>query len=357
MRFSIIVPVYNTEKYLGECLDSLINQTYRDFEVILIDDGSTDGSPRICDMYAEKYSDTIKVFHKSNGGLISARIAGNKKASGDYILNVDSDDFVSENLLKTLNDKIIEYGYPDMVIYSFVYYHNGRTENRKKTLSNSDSIFEGVKKRKLYEALISGNLITSIWTKATKRDIINSNPTDYSEYYDKNMGEDLLQSLFIVTQSDRILYINDALYYYRYNHNSISRSVSVQMLDKNTMIHIYFEALKFLDIWGLKTKANIMKLNANFLSYAVYTFDRFYLNAKTAKEKRTVLYYDWTKFVSVEMFEGFKDNPYVSSGYKMLWKMISEKKSLRIRIFYMKKKIKKKLKHMRGNLKHMRGKV
>ena len=121
MKFSIIVPVYNTEKYLKECLDSLINQTYRDFEIILVDDGSTDSSGEICDIYAEQNPDRIKVIHKPNGGLISARITGNKHASGDYILNVDSDDFVSLDLLKTVNEKIEEYDFPYMVIYSFVY--------------------------------------------------------------------------------------------------------------------------------------------------------------------------------------------------------------------------------------------
>lgn len=350
MKFSIIVPVYNTEKYLKECLDSLINQTYRDFEIILVDDGSTDSSSCICDMYAEQNPDKIKVIHKPNGGLISARVTGNKYASGEYILNVDSDDFADTDMLKIVNEKLTEYDMPELLIFSFSHYSDNKIRDRIKTFSNCDRLFCGEEKKEIYECLISTSLINSMCTKAVRRTVINSNPTDYSEFYDKNMGEDMLQSLFVVTHAESILYINDSLYFYRDNHDSISKSFSVEMLDKNTMTHIYFEALKYLDIWNLKTESNINKLNANFLSYAVYTFDRFYINAKTDAEKRTILYYDWTKYVTGSMTENLNDNPYVSDGYKMLWKMISEKNFLRTEMFYLRKKAKKKLKSMSGKI-------
>lgn len=350
MKFSIIVPVYNTEKYLKECLDSLINQTYRDFEIILVDDGSTDSSPGICDMYAQQNPGTVKVIHKPNGGLISARVTGNKHASGDYILNVDSDDFTDTDMLKTVKEKLTEYDMPDLLIFSFAYYVDNEIRCRKKTFANCDRLFCGAEKKEIYECLISTSLINSMCTKAVKRTAVDSNTTDYSEFYDKNMGEDMLQSLFIVTVAERILYINDALYFYRDNHDSISKSFSVGMLDKNTMTHIYFEALKYLDIWKIKTESNIMKLNASFLSYAVYTFDRFYINAKTDEEKRTILYYDWTKYVTGDMTENLNNNPYLSCGYKKLWKIISEKSFLRTELFYFKKKMSKKLKSMSDNV-------
>ena len=92
--FSIIVPVYNVEKYLTKCIDSILEQTFSDFEVILVDDGSTDNCGIICDQYVEK-DDRIQVIHKKNEGLVCARKTGISKASGQYILNVDSDDYIS----------------------------------------------------------------------------------------------------------------------------------------------------------------------------------------------------------------------------------------------------------------------
>ena len=90
MKFSVIVPIYNVEKYLGECIESLINQTFKNIEIILIDDGSPDNSPKICDEYAEK-DNRIKVIHKENGGVTSARKVGANAATGDYIVCVDAD--------------------------------------------------------------------------------------------------------------------------------------------------------------------------------------------------------------------------------------------------------------------------
>ncbi len=339
MKFSIIVPVYNTEKYLKECLDSLINQTYRDFEIILVDDGSTDSSGEICDIYAEQNPDRIKVIHKPNGGLISARITGNKHASGDYILNVDSDDFVSLDLLKTVNEKIEEYDFPDMVIYSFVYNSDGKTENRKETLSNVDKFFEGESKKRLYECLTSGNLITSIWTKAVKRNIIESNPTDYSEYYDRNMAEDLLQTLYPITESEKILYINVPLYFYRYNPNSISRSVSYEMLDKNNTVHVYYEMKRYLKIWDMDNDEYNLRLNAKWLSEAMYTLSRFYLTADDNSVRDLLLKYDWSTYVPEETLNGFEKNPYLSDAYKMVWKLIINDDKSGLKRYFAKKKI------------------
>lgn len=101
-KISIIIPVYNAEKYLRECLDSVLAQTFQDFEVLLINDGSTDNSGQICDEYAEK-DKRIKVFHKENGGVSAARNLGIENAKGEWITFVDSDDFIGENFLWDLH--------------------------------------------------------------------------------------------------------------------------------------------------------------------------------------------------------------------------------------------------------------
>lgn len=103
--FSIIIPVYNVEKYLNKCVDSVLNQTFTDFEVILVDDGSTDNCPAICDSYAEK-DKRVKVIHKPNGGLINARKSGLEIADGNYIGFVDSDDWIEPEMYELFANMI-----------------------------------------------------------------------------------------------------------------------------------------------------------------------------------------------------------------------------------------------------------
>lgn len=114
VMFSIIVPVYNVEKYLEKCIDSILNQDYDHYEVILIDDGSTDGSSAICDRYANKYHHVI-TFHKENGGLSDARNYGMKKASGDYLIFIDSDDWIEQGCLSKFA-KVISENMPDVLL-------------------------------------------------------------------------------------------------------------------------------------------------------------------------------------------------------------------------------------------------
>ena len=108
-KVSVVVPVYNVEKYLSRCLDSIINQTYRNLEILLVDDGSTDKSGEICDYYALK-DNRIKIFHKNNGGVSSARNYALERMSGDYVTFVDSDDTLSIDAVKKLSSLMKNVG-------------------------------------------------------------------------------------------------------------------------------------------------------------------------------------------------------------------------------------------------------
>lgn len=122
MLFSIILPVYNVEKYLCECVESILKQTYKDYEIILVDDGSTDKSPEICDSFSEQ-NPCVKTVHKKNGGLSDARNAGTKTARGEYIIYIDSDDFViAEDFLEKLADKTKNS--PDLILYKYSKYYD-----------------------------------------------------------------------------------------------------------------------------------------------------------------------------------------------------------------------------------------
>lgn len=123
-KISVIIPVYNVEKYIKRCLDSVINQTYKNIEVILINDGSLDNSGLICNEYAKKYNN-IKVVHKENGGVSSARNLGIDNASGEYIAFVDPDDYIDKNMYKILHEQLIQ-SKSDISMVSFSYIKEGK---------------------------------------------------------------------------------------------------------------------------------------------------------------------------------------------------------------------------------------
>ena len=133
-KISVIVPVYNAEKYLHRCIDSILNQTFPDFELLLIDDGSKDQSGEICDEYAKKDS-RVKVFHKENGGVSSARNVGIDNAVGEYICFCDSDDWVEKTWLLSFFERMCDN---DMLITSFNIYENEKKVEFKSFVSLSD---------------------------------------------------------------------------------------------------------------------------------------------------------------------------------------------------------------------------
>ena len=127
MFFSVIVPVYKVEEYLADCIESVLNQTFSDFELILVDDGSPDHCPAICDAYAEKDS-RVQVIHKTNGGLASARRAGIRVASGEYVYNLDSDDRIEPDVLEAAHRIICDTG-TDIVSFAYRWVKNEQTVN------------------------------------------------------------------------------------------------------------------------------------------------------------------------------------------------------------------------------------
>ena len=133
---SVIVPVYKVEKYLRKCVDSILNQTYADFELLLVDDGSPDGCPQICDEYAARDS-RVRVIHKPNGGLISARNEVIRAARGDYVCILDGDDRPLENMLQFIHDTVSGLPEaPDMVLFAA---HNVYSDHTEETLNNAPS--------------------------------------------------------------------------------------------------------------------------------------------------------------------------------------------------------------------------
>lgn len=349
MKFSILVPVYNVENYLEQCVESLLNQTYKgEYEIILVDDGSTDYSGAICDRYQENNPDKIRVVRKKNGGLVSARQAGIEIASGDYSLFVDSDDFVETNLLETVNGCIERNNSPDMVIYSFRYYSNGKKTERKATLATKETFFTNDNKKLLYDALITTTFITSLWTKALKTEILKNDPTDYSLFYDKNMAEDWFRTIHLLTDAEKIFYINEPLYNYRTNEDSISRSFRPETIKKKNILYVYNRFMEYLPKWGMDTEEYHQKLNARWLNETIYTFSIYYENVEKS-QKKAVLNYDWNSMLPEDVKKQ-TNNPYENKNSRKLYILISKRKYFNLKLHFAHKNIYKKYRKLKSRL-------
>lgn len=223
MRFSIIVPIYNVSVFLPQCIESIVGQTYTNWELILVDDGSSDSSGKICDEYANK-DKRIKVIHKENGGLVSARQAGTKIAQGEYIVAVDGDDWVDTSLLEYINAAIQSH-HPDIICYGF--YRAISTQNKRKQALGFRSGYYTKQeiKTEILPHLIrdqEGRYFTpNIWGKAFKREL-------YMYYQslvnpDITLGEDLVVTAPCIAQAQSLYILENPLYYYRINPESMLR--------------------------------------------------------------------------------------------------------------------------------------
>lgn len=219
--FSIVIPVYKVEKYLEECLNSVVAQSFSDYEVLIVDDGSPDGCPVICDRYASVHP-CFRVFHKSNAGVLSARDFGVRKACGRYIVFLDSDDRLKADALAVLNDKIIRYDNPDCVVFSF----ERLLKDAVVEKMNCGSVKEDTlvtDKRAVFRTVLEHSTYNIIWRKAVKREIYLE--CKLNDYYHISNGEDLIQTVMIYRYASSFLFIPDVLYQYRANPSGLSSSV------------------------------------------------------------------------------------------------------------------------------------
>ena len=167
-KISVIVPIYNVEQYLRRCIDSIINQTYKNLEIILVDDGSPDNCGQICDDYAKK--DTrIKVIHKKNGGLSDARNVGLEVCTGDYISFVDSDDWIELNTYEIMMKSMNEYN-ADMVVSNINYVYKDKVESKY----SEDKIRCFNKEEAMKELIKDGLVQAVVWNKLYKRVVIDN---------------------------------------------------------------------------------------------------------------------------------------------------------------------------------------
>ena len=224
--FSILVPVYNVRAYLSQCLDSVDAQTWRDFELVLVDDGSTDGSGVACDEFAAERPH-VRVIHQANAGLLLARRVALRAARGEYVVTLDSDDLLRADALEVLADRIDRW-HPDVIAFDY-----SRSASFKpygpSALGIEPGFYEGSRYVEL-ERIICRGRHNNLWSKCYRRAVADVDH-DYSSLRGLTHAEDLLQLCPVVDAGRSFAYVNQPLYYYRPNPASATKSYKPRQLD------------------------------------------------------------------------------------------------------------------------------
>ena len=217
IKFSIIIPVWNLEPYISRCLDSIIAQTYRNIEIICINDGSTDNSLNILQKYAER-DNRIKIIDQENQGVSVARNIGIDAASGDYLLFVDGDDYVDTRMCEVLKDKVENY---DLVFFN--YYFLIRTGEIKRVVKRNWNTFK---------------FCTSVWSFCFRSELVQKGGIRFPKGI--NMAEDAVFMSYVHALTDNVLVVNDPLYYYISNRSGSATTVKKKdLFDLDTKAFSY----------------------------------------------------------------------------------------------------------------------
>ena len=266
MFFSVIVPIYNIEKYLSRCIDSVLSQTFADFELILVDDGSPDSCPKICDEYLKK-DPRIKVIHKENGGLVSARQAGISEAQGDYIFNLDGDDAITPDALMTAYQIILDTKV-DLVSFSYRVYTNDKLGEVVDDLAD-EGLYDKIRlEKEIYPNILSNknmhNLFYFLWGKAIKRELALK--------YQLNlpisiiMGEDACCTTPCYLDANLVYMSKKPIYLYTVRGDSITTSFKIKQISEIAQAVTY---LRNLDVNKPAYFEELLSRYSAFLSFAI----------------------------------------------------------------------------------------
>lgn len=266
-KVSIIVPIYNMEKYLAECVDSLLAQTYQNIEILLVDDGSRDESPKMCDAYAQKHKE-VRVIHKENGGLMSAWIAGTMEATGAYLCYVDSDDWVDADMIEELMKQTSDCK-KEIISSNYVIEKECGSENAIQKAApgcyEGERLFREIKCKLLGE---NGRIVTmSRCMKLFSAELIRDN----IHFCDKRiiMGEDVNIVLPAILACERLVIVEGGLYYhYRYVGASMAHKYRAGLYENIRLLHDKMkEVLLFYQIPDAEKMAGMEYLYLLFLVF------------------------------------------------------------------------------------------
>lgn len=253
MRFSIIVPIYNVEKFITKCVESVLSQSFKDYELILVDDGSPDNCPAICDKFANQDS-RVRVLHKENGGLVSARKAGAKIALGDYAITLDGDDWIASDYLEKVNNVIVNY---DVDVVRFGYIEADDSGYRK--LHGIKNFRIGFYNRKQIEQEIFPFLIYGSTGCKFPHQLCFG--CVRMELYRKEqvlvpdnikIGEDGAVTRPIVYNTHKLFILEDCLYYYRRNLSSMTKNRHPFSFENDELIVNHYEKRMDLSLYNFQ---------------------------------------------------------------------------------------------------------
>ncbi len=253
VRFTVNVPVYNTEKYLRECIDSILNQTFTDFEVNLVNDGSKDSSGAICDEYAAKDS-RIRVFHNENQGSFATRVFSVNNANGEFCTFCDSDDFYDSNYLERVN-ALLEEENCDVLLF----YQDALVDGIRKPSTpywKEKKTFECEKKKAFYTAMMTGSVFNTLNIKVIKTELLQNDTLDAAKYSFVKNADDLLQSLYPIFNAEKIVFVPECYYNYRINPESLTHKIDPNIYNSIFAVWsvIWENYLDGTDILGENTK-------------------------------------------------------------------------------------------------------
>lgn len=213
MYFSVVVPIYNVKNYLDECIEGIIRQSFKGYEIILVDDGSTDGSAEACDEWKNKY-DLIKVIHKPNGGLSDARNVGVNQAEGEYLVFLDSDDYWNDDLFLEKIHDMTHMSNPDLVVFGY-----------KKVLDEKElSIYTPRSESKTIEELVlAGEFNICAWDKIVRRELISSNNITFRKGV---FSEDMEWCSLLYKYVESVTVLSESPHSYRQRNGSITKRIS-----------------------------------------------------------------------------------------------------------------------------------
>jgi len=260
MKFSVIIPIYNVEEYLRECVDSVLAQTCQDFELILVDDGSPDGCPAICDAYAAE-DERIHVIHKPNGGLVSARKAGLLASRGEYVGYVDGDDWIGPGFYEALTSLAVVSD-ADMVAAG----QSRDLFNKSEHFRNNvlPGLYEGQRLEWLRKEMLSHGLFyrpgitTYVWNKLFRREILLDSQLSVDERI--TIGEDGAVTYPALMRCQRVYVSDNCAYHYRQREDSMLKKNSAFCEEASKLRVLYESMLTFADAYpeeyGLRTQVN-----------------------------------------------------------------------------------------------------
>ncbi len=318
-KFSLIVPIYRIEEYLPKCIESVLAQTYQDYELLLVDDGSPDGSGKICDAYAAKYPDKLRVIHQPNGGAGAARNHGIELSTGEYLLFVDGDDYLSDNLLEELA-AAIEKTDADLVMFGAAVERDGKSNGELHEDVPAETLFEVEKEPKLFFGVMAP------WNRAYRRSLFTDNNISFAT---KVWYEDIRVVTKILAVAKTAYRLPGAYYHYLQREGS---AMNNKNSERNVeIIYAYDDILGWYQERGLKER---------FQAELTFQAVQHILLAATVRvlmiDRKHRLIGEFRTYME-KNFADFRENrylPLLDSNKRLIYRLLLKKRYRTVRMIF-----------------------